>query len=308
MPVSIITRITLVCCAVAVVSMTNGCTTLTNNLQSANDALPWNTAAAAARKVDATAVRIAAVWTHDVMNVAGKNPVQGFGGRIYFYNHEQEAIKVEGELVVFAFDDTSMSQKGEATRNPDRKFIFRADQLPSHLSDSEMGPSYSFWIPWQEFGGDQRLISLVPVFMPTEGRNVTGHFSKTSLPGRLRQPPNMSTQDQLTATPPARQGLQTKTISREQYPTNLKSKVTTTTFDVPKNLTRHLVTSTAMPVHQAPVTPVRNQPKFTSAVSAVEQIPQAGTSSQPYRALTSPSGLQAIKLMPPSSIKNATQH
>jgi len=307
MPVSLTRQIIPISCALLFVLTAAGCTTVTKSLQSANDGLPWNVDAAKTRKLDSTPVRIAAVWTHDIANVPGSKPVQGFGGRIYFYNHEQKAIKVDGELVVYTFDDTNASQQGVANRTPDRKFVFRADQLQSHLSDSELGPSYSFWIPWQEFGGEQRLINLVPVFMPIEGRNVTGHFSKTSLPGKQKPLPAAQPHDQFAAPTPTTQGLQSKTISREQYQRNLNSTVQTTTFDVPQNLTRHLVASTTMPANHTTLTPVAAQPNSTPSATATQLPQQLNYLSTPYRALTSPSGLKAIKVLPPGSARNAAQ-
>ena len=307
MPVSSSRQIILISWAVALVLTTVGCTAFTKNLQSANDTLPWNVEAAKTRRLDSTPVRIAAVWTHDIVNVPGSRPVQGFGGRIYFYNHEQKAIKVDGELVVYTFDDTDASQQGVANRNPDRKFVFRADHLQTHLSDSELGPSYSFWIPWQEFGGEQRLISLVPVLMPSEGRNVTGHFSKTSLPGKQKSLPTAQPHDQFAEPTPTTQGLQSKTISREQYQGNLNSTVQTTTFDVPQNLTRHLVASTTMPANHTTLTPVAAQPNSTPSATATQLPQQVNYLPTPYRSLTSPSGLTAIKVLPPGSARNAAQ-
>ncbi len=307
MPVSLTRRIIPISCALLVVLTTAGCTTVTKSLQSANDSLPWNVETAKMRKLDSTPVRIAAVWTHDIVNVPGSKPVQGFGGRIYFYNHEQKAIKVDGELVVYTFDDTDASQQGVANRNPDRKFVFRADQLQTHLSDSELGPSYSFWIPWQEFGGEQRLVSLVPVFMPIEGRSVTGHFSKTSLPGKHRPLPTAEPQDQFVGSTPTTQGLQSKTISREHYQGDLNNTVRTTTFDVPQNLTRHLVASTTMPANHTTLTPVVAQPNSTPSTTATLLPQQLNHLPMPYRSLTSPSGLKAIKVLPPGSARNAAQ-
>jgi len=307
MPLITKRRIILISFVGAFLLTTSGCTTLTKKLQSANDALPWNAEIAKARKLDSTPVRIAAVWTHDIVNVPGNKPVQGFGGRIYFYNHEQKAIEVDGELVVFTFDDTDASQQGVPNRNPDRKFVFRADQLQTHLSDSELGPSYSFWIPWQEYGGEQRLINLVPVFKPVQGHNVTGHFSKTSLPGKHKPLPSAQPQDQFAALSRTKQGIQSKTISREHYPRNLSSTVQTTTFAVPQNLTRHLVSSTTMPANHPTLAPVPAQPNSAPSTTATQLSPQLSHLSQPYHSLTSPSGLKAIKVLPPGSRRNSTQ-
>lgn len=309
MPVSPTHRLLLVIYATLFSIMSVGCTSFSDKLQSANDTLPWNAAAAKTRKLESTPVRIAAVWTHDIVNVPATNPVQGFGGRIYFYNYEQKAIQVDGELVVFAFDDTKAVQQQVPSRNPDRKFVFRADQLQTHLSESELGPSYSFWIPWQEFGGEQKLISLVPVFRPLEGRNITGHFSKTSLPGKNTPNSNVQPHDQITTAPGTNPRRQSPPINRESYPRNLNSTVLTTTFDVPQSLTRHLVSSTAMPANHSSATANTSPIQPHTGPGVVTPHPQTSliaspAATQPYRSLTSPSGLQAIKIVPPGMSRN----
>jgi hypothetical protein len=304
MPASVKERVILLSCAFALSISTLGCTSFSDKLQSANDTLPWNAEAAKTRKLESTPVRIAAVWTHDIVTVPGSKSVQGFGGRIYFYNHEQKAIQVDGELVVVAFDETKAAQQQVPSRNPDRKFVFRADQLQTHLSDSELGPSYSFWIPWQEFGGEQRLISLVPVFRPVESASITGHFSKTSLPGKHPSILHAQPQDQITASPLANPRLHSRPIAREHYQGNLSSTVLTTTFDVPQNLTRHLVSSTAMPANHTTIVPAAARANLAPPTAAIQQPQQFAQPSQPYRSLTSPSGLQAIKILPPGVSRN----
>ena len=106
-------------------------------------------------------VRVAAVWSPAVLNTAGKTPTRGFGGRLYFYDAANKAVPVEGQLVVYAYND---SQPNKTSKTPDRKYAFTPEQFTEHFSPTDMGASYSIWVPWDEVGGTQAEISLVPIF------------------------------------------------------------------------------------------------------------------------------------------------
>jgi hypothetical protein len=116
--------------------------------------------------------RLVVLWADDVMGQMGKASTRGFGGRLYFYNAEDKPVPVEGQLTVYAYDDT-IPKKG-SQRNPDRKFVFTAEQFQSHFSESQIGPSYSVWIPWEDIDGPRRDISLVPVFISSSGKVIMG--------------------------------------------------------------------------------------------------------------------------------------
>jgi hypothetical protein len=102
--------------------------------------------------------RFVATWTETVLNTAGQKPLRGFGGRIAFFKQaSDDPIRVDGQLVVYAFDETS---RPSHETHPTRKYIFPADEVVRHESDSKVGTSYSFWLPWDEVGGSLRNISL----------------------------------------------------------------------------------------------------------------------------------------------------
>jgi hypothetical protein len=125
--------------------------------------------------------RIVGTWTDAVLHQGTGKPQRGFGGRLIFYSDDTEKpVLVEGQVVVYAFDETNR----EATDNkPTRRYVFPADQVARRMSKSELGPSYSFWLPWDEVGGSQTEISLVARFEPTEGPIVVGEQTKHLLPG-----------------------------------------------------------------------------------------------------------------------------
>ncbi len=126
------------------------------------------------------ASRVASIWTDDVLHTPGKPTVRGFGGRIYFYNDVNKTTPVEGQLVVYAFDDTSSQQ---TNRKADRKYVFTPEQLRKHYSESKLGSSYSVWLPWDEVGGEMKTVTLLPVFTSSVGKIVMGHQTLNVLPG-----------------------------------------------------------------------------------------------------------------------------
>ena len=127
-----------------------------------------------------TPVRMAAIWSPAVFNQPGKPPTRGFGGRLYFYDGQNKTVPVEGQLVVYAYND---SQSATGGKTPDRKYAFTPEQFTTHFSETEIGASYSVWIPWDEAGKPQVEISLVPVFTATSGQLVVGQPSRNLLPG-----------------------------------------------------------------------------------------------------------------------------
>jgi hypothetical protein len=125
-------------------------------------------------------VRLAVIWSPAMLNNPGAKPTRGFGGRIYFYDGENNAVPVEGQLVVYAYNNNKPDADG---KTPDRRYAFTPEQFTEHFSPTELGASYSIWIPWDDVGNDQVEISLVPIFTASSGQLVVGQSSKSLLPG-----------------------------------------------------------------------------------------------------------------------------
>ena len=126
---------------------------------------------------------LVAVWSPDVLAMPGKPATRGFGGRLYFYNEKSQAIPVEGELMVHGYKNElgdNSTEKVEA----DKTFGFTAEQLTSHYSPSDMGASYSVWIPWDAAGGHRLEVTLIPSFKSKVGQLVQGTPAKLYLPGK----------------------------------------------------------------------------------------------------------------------------
>ncbi len=124
---------------------------------------------------------IVAVWTYAVAHTPGQPPIRGFGGRIMLYQDGREKpIKVDGTLVVYAFEETANS---EQKITADRRYVFSPEELQRCYSQSRLGHSYSIWLPWDEAGGPQRTVSLIVCFTARQGPTVVSQQSKVSLPG-----------------------------------------------------------------------------------------------------------------------------
>lgn len=130
---------------------------------------------------EGTPVRVVGAWTDTVLTKQGETPQRGFGGRLAFYDGENEkSILVDGELVVYAFDET----KRDPTDNkPTRRYVFPADQIMLRMSESDLGATYSFWLPWDDAGGPKTEVSLICRFQPKQGPLVVGEQTKHRLPG-----------------------------------------------------------------------------------------------------------------------------
>jgi hypothetical protein len=129
-------------------------------------------------------VRMVGMWTDTVYTQAGQKPQRGFGGRIMFYEKEEKnPIIIDGQLVIYAFDET---KRDPADNKPTRRYVFPPDQMPVHMSKSEMGASYSFWLPWDEVGGPKTEVSLICRFEPTGGGVISSEQTRHILPGTER--------------------------------------------------------------------------------------------------------------------------
>ncbi|RMF44230.1 MAG: hypothetical protein D6753_03145 [Planctomycetota bacterium] len=130
---------------------------------------------------------IAVIWSPEVLTVPGQQSTRGFGGRIYFYNAKSQAIPVDGDLIVYAYRTTDEHRRSADLKvAADKKFAFTAEQLTRHFSPSQLGASYSIWIPWGDAEGFREEITLIPTFKSKDGAIVQGAPAKVFLPGKAR--------------------------------------------------------------------------------------------------------------------------
>ncbi len=132
-----------------------------------------------------TPSQVIPVWTDSVLHQAGRKGSRGCGGRVMFYAaDDKQAVRVDGSLVVYVWDDSKPNRE----RRPDRKYVFRADDLQQHYSRSKIGHSYSFWIPWDDAGGPRSELTVVARFVGRNGAEVTSSPANVILPGAILLP------------------------------------------------------------------------------------------------------------------------
>jgi hypothetical protein len=306
-------RLPIIACVVALTA--GGCKTLDSSWTSK---LPWSSSKKIEESKYQTPVRLAAIWTPDVMSEPGKPGMRGFGGRFYFYNEQNKTIPVEGQLVVYAYDDTNRTHA--EGRGPDRKFAFTPEQFTKLYSESALGASYSVWVPWDQMGGEQRSISLLPVFTASAGQVVMGQQAMNVLPGRTPAAPQPQQQaamqhghvvpamaiqqmgpanaTQASMMQPLGPGdaAQTSMLQPEQTAQNLR----TTTIEVPRSMQPRFGFPTAAPAGQT--TPQGSDPRLLQQNTGTMQqitgmLPNAGAAAAGTNALTRNQAANAYSTM-----------
>ncbi len=156
--------------------------------------------------------RLATTWIEAVHNRPGEPAQRGFGGRLSFFKPgSEDPIRVDGQLVVYAFDETS---RPDYETQPTRRYVFPAEQFAIHESETQLGPSYSVWLPWDNVGGNERKISLIAKFEPRKGAPVVSEQTKHYLAGPP-EPKQLAGEQQQFAAAPAPGGVQTAAYQSE---------------------------------------------------------------------------------------------
>ncbi len=148
----------------------SGCASLTGGDKAKNKPKKDSSWFSWKKKEYQTPHSMAVIWSEDVLTVPGKPPTRGFGGRIYFYNEKSQAIPVEGELMVYGYDESAVKPASTAAPAADKRFRFTSEQFTQHFSESELGASYSIWIPGtKQEASARRFRSFPPSPAKTEG-------------------------------------------------------------------------------------------------------------------------------------------
>lgn len=218
-----------VCLSCLIVVALTGCSTFKANdsliedrsSKSIFDRLPWSKNKDALPEPYPNPVKLAATWTPDTLTQVGRVPTRGFGARVYFYDEKSRPVPVEGTLTVHAFDEASAKNNGVPNV---KRYQFTPEQFTRHFSQSDLGASYSVWIPWDAVGGTQTRVSLVASFTTAEGNTIQGRSTTALLPGTkdsaaesLAQrfsPEYRQWQAATSGSKPSNSGLTTTTIHR----------------------------------------------------------------------------------------------
>jgi len=231
-------------------------------------------------------------WSHDIMTLPGKPPTRGFGGRFYFYNEKTQTIPVDGDLVVYGFDDTFKQKGTEDLSQADKRFRFTAEQLTTHFSQGELGASYSVWIPWDAAYGSHKKIMLIPTFLTKDGRTVRGAPANLNLPGKSNEDPNAGIIPQTSTLIPTVLPEQFMDARNSANP-NDSSGLRTTTIQVPSKLLTRNGKSSDM---RALAADVQNQQNYVA--------PNSNVSTQNFGATPNESAMQASYQSPARDAAN----
>lgn len=184
--------IALFAVVVACATTTTGCKSgfLTDHFD-LKKGIPWPTSS---DKRENRPEKVVAFWTEAVHHKTGQPSQRGFGGRLYFYGRDgDEPVRAEGQLVVYAFDETN---RDPTDNRPTRRFVYPPGQFAKHYSDSEVGPSYSVWLPWDDVKGEAKDIGLIVRFEPAHGGSVVvSQQSQHRLPGQMPASPAVAPGD-----------------------------------------------------------------------------------------------------------------
>lgn len=238
----------LIICMCAVVLLSSGCTTTWKHVKNRDfkRAVGMKSDKPLPPEIPNSMV---STWTDTVLQRPGKAPQRGFGGRLLFFKEDsKDPVRVDGQLVVYAFDE---SDRKPHETHPTRKYVFPAKEFAEHESNSQLGPSYSVWLPWDEVGGKVKQISLIARFEPDGGAYVMGEQTKHMLPGiskvdpeHLVSPGGVGPVEIARHTEKPTVDNEVKQISAEMPVTNAaeKSEVesTTTTIALPKRWQQRL--------------------------------------------------------------------
>lgn len=156
-------------------AMLSGCTGI---LSEGSSLIPWFGGEAA------LPTRVSAIWSETTLQQPGRPGIRGIGGRVMFYKSQnKDPIIVDGTLTVYAYDKTVKKNV-----EPARKYVFPADQLARHYSKSDLGHTYSFWLPWGKTDGPPKQLTLIARFEPIGGGAVLSDPANQHLPGISPEP------------------------------------------------------------------------------------------------------------------------
>lgn len=245
------------------------------------------------RDIAQTPVRLISIWSEAVYSQPGQVPTRGFGGRLYFYNAQDETIPVDGQLIVYAYEETA---DGAPPKQPSRRFGFTQEQFAQHFSRTEMGPSYSVWIPWDAVTGYRQSLTLLPVFTTSDGRIVMGDQSMNVLPGKTPEtadedaqadngarPSRETTDVRLTAYDHAPRRGQPSADAWQQAHTYVptasgQTTLRTTTIRVPMSVTPRF---TGSPADAALAPPTASESSDAASRASESHVPSGTTGTPP---------------------------
>ena len=143
--------------------------------------------------------RVQAFWTDTVLQDNGQPIARGFAGRVHLYNRSsEESVQATGTITIFTFDDD------RKTKKPQYTWQFDETQIVKIQKKTDLGWSYSFWIPWDSGSAPQNC-SVVVRYTSPKGRHIISPSARVRLPALPGNPDlQPSQQKNSTALRPSR--------------------------------------------------------------------------------------------------------
>ena len=289
----------MISCLCVILTVSAGCSSLKT------DGSVWNPLKPRSdRKVNsvtAKPVRMAVVWKDSVYEQPGAASIKGFGGRFFIYDAQSNPIQTDGELVVYGYDESNPLHADGSHAGADKKFVFPSETFQRHFSDSDLGASYSVWIPWEKVGGIRKSITLIPIFKTTSGNVLECGQSMIVLPGRK---PEMEAKNingtEIPNTPNlvAQASFQQSSTQHNHHASHISattdikrspSAMRTTTLDVPSSLAKRL--NAIQKSQKLPTLPSQtkfphpNRPAETNNIRPNTPSPLTETDNSPNKAV-----------------------
>jgi len=104
----------------------------------------------------------------------------GYAARVFFYDKTQsKPLKMDGALEVYCF-----AEQGKIADNKPTKIVtFRPEDTDKFYSKSELGHSYTIWIPWDETDSAADKVSLIVKFRAKDGDTLMSRQATLDGPG-----------------------------------------------------------------------------------------------------------------------------
>ena len=269
----------------------SGCSMVNDSMRLSEKNSIWNPVESLAvkrQKYDDEALppeTMAAIWNFGVYEKPGSPSTRGLGGRIYFYDANNNAVTAEGKLIVYGFD----GDNGNSTQ-PDKKFVFRESEFQSHYSESALGGSYSVWIPWDKVGGYRKSVTLLPVFKTKDGNLIRSEQSINLLAGKIKKEESVDSKHPYRVLGsssallgnPSDQRLKNNDIAQASFDQSdvddaesgtYQRRIRTTAISLTPNLRRQVELAAQVRAGKAPFSGTQNVSKIPTTVEASSNTP-----------------------------------
>ena len=137
-----------------------------------------------AANVSSHPARCLCLWQPVKTEDASGQPVQGFGGQVYFFEAgSEEPVEVTGDVRVFVFDDvgTPEQQARPKTVEDFDSFVWK-----SFRNKSQVGTNYALFVPFDQASKYESICSLRLRLVQADGTQVFSDMATVKLAGEPR--------------------------------------------------------------------------------------------------------------------------